>query len=181
MVAWEPGADEVGDFTWPGFGSEVVATSDVIEILNQFAGFEPAPVEFVEDVGAPKRAKRVRLPYDGPRLHELWVTAWVGMDRERSSAELEHACAECGAERWNLYGVERWDSHYDQDLKRQGSIKTDRFPDAGIYVSEADLCGASIFRVKEFPGWVFCTDHVRGVVVEKAFSNVSFLDVGDTF
>ena len=181
MMVWEPGSDVVGDFTWPGFDSEVVATDTVLEVLDQFEGFEPGPLEIVEDPDAPKRGKRVQLPYEGPPLHELWVTTVVGMDRGRSSAELEHACLECGAERWELYGVERWDSHFDQDLKRLVRFKTDRLPDAGIYVSEADLAGAGIFRVEEFAAWVFCTDPVRELIEKEGFSNVSFLEMGETF
>ncbi len=124
---------------------------------------------------------RVPLPYDGPSLHELWVTARVGMDRDRSTAELEHACAECGDQRWELYGVERWDSHFDQDLKLLARFKTDRLPDAGIHVSAADLADADIFRVHEFPAWVLCTDVVREAIETASFSNVSFLEVGETF
>ncbi len=181
VMVWEPGSCEVGDFTWPGFDSEVVATSAVLDVLDQFDGFKPGPVEIVEDPGTPRRGKRVRLPYDGPPLHELWVTAWVGMDRERSSAELAHACAACKAERWELYGGERWESSFDQDLQKLVRVKTSRPPGAGIYVREATLGGASIFRVEEFPGWVFCTDLVREVVETEGFSNVSFLEMGETF
>lgn len=181
LMVWEPGSCEVGDFTWPGFDSEVVVTPVVLEVLDQFDGFEPGPVEIVEDSVGPRRGKRVRLPHDGPSLRELWVTAWVGMDRQRSTAELEYSCAECGAERWELYGVERWDSHWDQDLKQLVRSKTSRLPDAGIYVQSTVLGDASIFRVEEFPGWVFCTDRVRDVIEKRGFSNVSFLEMGEIF
>ena len=180
-MAWQPGSDEVGDFTWPGFDSEVVVTGKVLEILNQFQGFEPGPVKIVEDANAPKRTKRVRLPYTGPPLFELLVTARISMDWQRSSAELENECAECGAVRWELSGVERWESHFDQDLKRLVRVKMDRVPGAGICVNETDLGVVSIFRVVEFPGWVLCTDRVLEVVEEAGFSNVSFLEVGETF
>jgi hypothetical protein len=177
-MVWKPGSDEVGDFTWPGFDNEVVITEDVVEGLREFEGFEPGPVEMVEEPDA-KNRRRVSLPYDGPRLFELWVTARVGMDRERSSAELEHVCAECNAERWELYGVERWDSHFDQELGRLVRLKTDRLAEAGVYVREADLCGASVFRVAEFPAWIFCTDQVRMVIEKEGYSNVSFLEMGE--
>ena len=122
-MVWEPGSGEVGDFTWPGFDSEVVVTGNVLEALNQFQGFEPGQVKIVEDADAPKRAKRVRLPYNGPPLHELWVTARIGMDRQRSSAELENECAECEAERWELYGVERWDSGVLRGFRTVGLVR----------------------------------------------------------
>lgn len=123
VMVWEPGSGEVGDFTWPGFDSEVVVTGNVLEALNQFQGFEPGQVKIVEDADAPKRAKRVRLPYNGPPLHELWVTARIGMDRQRSSAELENECAECEAERWELYGVERWDSGVLRGFRTVGLVR----------------------------------------------------------
>ncbi len=182
LLAWEPGSDEIGDFTWPGVDSDVVATDAALDVLKPFPGFEPGPVEFVEDVPAPKkRAKRVVLPYTGPRLHELWVTTWVNIDRDRSSVELEHECPTCGRQRWALYGVEEWHGHYDRDLGRYIRVKSERFPNAGMFLCERDLQGAGIFRVHEFPGPVFCTEDVRDAVVEAGLSNVSFLEVGDTF
>ena len=179
LIAWEPGSDEVGDFSWPGFDSEVVVTDPVLEALRSFSGFEPGPVEVVEDADARRRrGTRVRLPYRGPRLHELWVTASVNMDRDRSSAELEHACPTCGAEQWELYGVERWDSHYDRGLQQLVRTKTERLPNAGVFVHETHLDGAQVFRVRELPAWIFCTDAVREVVQQAGFSNVAFLEMG---
>lgn len=180
-MVWEPGSDEVGDFTWPGFGSEVVVSEHVLGSLRGFSGFEAGPVEFIDEPDASKKGRRVALPYSGPPLFELWVTATVGMDQGRSSAELEDVCVECGAQRWQLYGVERWDSHFDQELKQLVRFKSDRLPNAGVYVEEAGLGGANIFRVKEFPGWIFCTDRVREVIENEGFSNVSFLGMGETF
>lgn len=181
VIAWEPGSDEIGDFTWPGFDSEVVVTDAVLDELRPSSGFDPGPVEVVEDADASKkRGKRVEVPYRGPSLHELWVTVSVSLDRDRSSAELEHACPTCGAERWELYGVERWDSHFDQELKELVRTKTERLPNAGVFVRESELAGADVFRVREFPAWVFCTDSVRKAVEKAGFSNVSFLEMGET-
>jgi hypothetical protein len=181
VMVWETGSDVVGDFTWPGFDSEVVVTDDVLAALGQFEGFEAGPVEIVEDAEASKRGKRVQLHGDGGPLHELWVSAVVAMDRDRSTAELAHTCGECDAEQWELYGVERWDSHFDPDLKRLIRVKSERLPRAGIYVRGGDLAGAGIFRVEEFPAWIFCVDAVREVIEGQGFSNVSFLEMGETF
>lgn len=181
MIAWEPGSDKIGDFTWPGFDSEVVVTDAVIDELRPFSGFESGAVEVVEDVdSSKKRGTCVDLPYSRPRVHELWVTASVNLDRDRSAAELEHACPTCAAERWELYGVERWDSHFDHDMKQLVRMRTERLPDAGVFVRETQLGGVDVFRVREFPAWVFCTDSVREVVRKASFSNVSFLEMGET-
>lgn len=182
VIAWEPGSDEVGDFSCPGFDSEVVVTDRVLRVLrDHFGGFEAGPVEMTEDPDVPKRAKRVRLPYRGPSLHELWVTAWVHLDPQRSTVELEHKCRTCGDERWQLYGVERWDSHFDSEHKRHVRTKSERLPRAGVFVKEADLGGKDIFRVHEFPGWIFCTEPVRELIEKEGFTNVSFLEMGETF
>jgi hypothetical protein len=181
VIAWEPGSDLIGDFSWPGFDSEVVVTDPVLEGLRAIGGFEPGPVEVVEDPDAhEKPEKRVPFPYRGPRLHELWVTTSVSLDAERSSVELEHRCPTCGTERWEIYGVDRWDSYFDQDMKQLVRTKTQRLPNAGIFVNEADLAGAAIFRVNQAPAWILCTEKVRALVEEYKFSNVEFLDMGDT-
>lgn len=184
VIEWRSGSDVVGDFTWVGYGEEVVTTEEVLDFLvDRFSGFEAGPVEMVQDPNLKRtnRAKsRVWLPYDGPPLRELWVTTWVHIDPERSSAELQRRCGTCGTEFWELYGVEHWDSHFDQELKQLVRTKTERLPNAGVFVREADLAGAHIFRVHELPAWVFCTDPVREVVEKAGFSNVSFLEMGDT-
>ena len=127
------------------------------------------------------RAKpRVWLPYEGPPLQEMWVTTWVHMDREGSSAELERRCGTCGTEFWELYGVERWDSHLDRERMELVRTHSDRLPGAGVFVLESDLAGADIFRIHEFPARVFCTDPVREFVEKEGFTNVSFLEMGET-
>lgn len=175
----------VGDFVWPGFGGEVVVTDRVLGVLQeQVNGFEPGPVEMIEDDDVPpgKRRKRhVQLPYVGPGLHELWVTSWVHLDRDQSSVELERRCGTCGTEFWEVYGVERVDSHFDRERRQLVRTKTERLPNAGIFVREADLAGAGIFRVYEFPGWVFCTDSVRELIEKEGFTNVAFLELGESF
>lgn len=185
ILEWDPGSDRVGDFTWPGFGSEVVVVDRVLDVLRKhFEGFEPGPVEMVQDrklKPGKRRKPRVWLPYEGPPLHELWVTTWVHMDRNRSSAELERRCGTCGTEAWELYGVERWDSHFDRERMELVRTKTDRLPGAGVFISEVDLAGADIFRVREFPAAVFCTDAVRALIDKESFSNVSFLEMGETY
>lgn len=182
IMVWEPGSDLVGDFVWPL--NTVVVTDQVLQVLQEhFSGFEAGPVEMIEDTGKrPKRGKpQVRLPYEGPPLHELWVTASVHLDRERSNVEFERQCGTCGREFWNVFGVERWDSHFDRDCGHLVRTKTERLPNQGIFVSDADLQGADIFRVAELPAWVFCTDAVRQLIEKEGFSNCSFLEMGDTY
>ena len=184
MLAWLPGSDLVGDFTWCGLGGEVAVTERVVAALHDAVrGFEFGAVEMVEDDDEPsgrRGTRRVRLPYDGPALHELWVTSWVHLDRERSSVERERSCSTCGTEFWEVFGVERWVSYYDSDRRQLVRTKAERLPSAGVFVKDTDLAGAAIFRVHEFPGWVFCTDAVRELIEKEGCTNVSFLEMGDT-
>lgn len=185
LLVWEPGSDEIGDFSWPGFDSEVVVKDGVLQMLGpRVSGFEPGPGEVIQDIPplpARGRKRRVPFPYRGPALHELWVTRRVHLDRDRSSMELERTCSTCSSEFWELYGVERWDSHFDAERGQLLRTKIERLPGAGVSLRHADLAGAGIFRVHEFPAWVFCTDDVRQLIEESRLSNVLFLEMGDTF
>jgi hypothetical protein len=180
-IVWEPGSEVVGDFTWPGFDSEAVITDRVLAELRPLGGFEPGPIEMIDDPEiADRGASRVSLPYEGPSLFEVWVTTWVGVDRARSSVSLEHACAACGAEQWEVTGVERWNSKFDRTLQQLVRTKSERQAGSGLTVHPDDLGGAGIFRVREFPAWIFCIEGVREAVQTAGFSNVSFLEMGET-
>ena len=184
ILEWQPGSSVVGDFTWPGFDDDVVVTERLFnELRARFGGFESGPMRMVQDPKlkrTPRAEPRVWLPYEGPPLVELWVTAWAHMDPERSSVEFERRCGTCGREFWDLYGVERWDSDWDAERMELVDSHSDRLPSAGVFVPEAELEGADIFRVHEFSGWMFCTDAVREFVLSRGFTNVSFLEMGDT-
>ena len=134
-----------------------------------------------ESVRASSGRAHVRLPYVGPALTELWVTAWVHADPVRSSGELVRRCGTCETEFWELSGAERWDSRLDSERRNSVRTKTTRLPNAGLFVRSADLSGDSLFRVFEFPGWVLCTDPVREFVTQRGFSNVEFLEMGETY
>ena len=108
------------------------------------------------------------------------MTTWVHLDTDRSSVELERRCGTCGTESWVVYGVERWDSHPDLGRGELIRTKTERLAKAGIFIKEDNLARADIFRVYELPGWTLCTDRVRETI-EKEGSNVTFLEMGDTY
>jgi hypothetical protein len=175
----------VGDFVWSGFDDETIARDEILTAFRaHFSGFELGPVEMIEDPEMPlpeRRKPRVRLPYEGPPLSELWVTSSARLDRGRSSVELERKCRTCSTEYWEVYGVEHWESHYDPDGNSLIRSKTERHPGAGIFVDESQLAGADLFRLREFPSWIFCTDSVREFVEKQSYSNVAFLEMGSTF
>ena len=49
----------------------------------------------------------------------------------------------------------------------------------GLFVRRAELGDADIFRIREFPGPIYCTDRVKDFIEASGFTNVDFLEVGD--
>lgn len=77
---------------------------------------------------------------------------------------------------WYVAGAEEFDDRYDPERRELEVVRLPRVPNAGIYVARSDLGGADIFRVRQCPAWVLCTDAVRDVIREARFSNVDFLE-----
>lgn len=181
-MEWEPGSDLVGDFTWPGFDSEVVVTEAVGRALRErFTGFELGAVEMIDShkrQAGPRGARRVRLPYEGPKLFEIWITRWVHLDASASTARLLATCGTCGTARYALTGAEREEISWDPERRQLVTIPVPRDPGGGLYVHDRELEQDSFFRIHEFPSWVFCTDDVRGFVLTKGFNNVTFMEMG---
>lgn len=178
-IVWLPDSDVVGDFTWPGFDTDIAITERVGKTFHEaeVAGFELAPVEMVENSEASKRASkkpRVKLPYAGPQLWDLWVTAWAELDRERSTVKLIGKQPD-GTEQYEVAGVERREAIWNQ--QRMDLVKTrhPRIEGQGLFVRS----DTGVFRIAEFPGWIFCTDEVKQLIESHDFTNVSFLEMGD--
>ena len=186
IVEWEPDSDVIGDFVWPGFDDEVVVTDRAFTSLAEhFSGFEAGPVEMYQDpkLRRPKRITkrskpRVWLPYEGPMLHDLWVTTWVHVDMRRSSVRQTKKCLKCGYESYEVDGVEEHSSRWDEELEDTVKIHKPRAPGKGLFITGSILWGADIFKVHEFPGCVLCTDRVRDYILREGFTNVGFLEVG---
>lgn len=178
IVEWEPDSDVIGDFTWPGFDSDAIVTDDVGKTLQRAGvpGFELAPVQMVENSEQLKRHSkkpRVLLPYVGPQLWDLWVTAWTQIDRARST--VKEIQAEDGSESFQVSGVQRTDKIWDQVKGYLITREVPRTEGQGLFIPTT----RGIFRISEFPAWIFCTDDVKQVVEAHGFTNVSFLEMGD--
>lgn len=184
VVAWEPGSDLVGDFTVTGLGSDVMVTAAAGELLGQATtGFELGPVEMVDDPSRkPRRGQPfVALPYEGPGVHDLWITTLVDVDRDRSTVQLQRRCTTCGTESWAVSGIERWETVWDRQQMKGTRTLCERVAGAGLWVRESELKGAGFFRVRQCPAWVLCTDPVRELIGQHNLTNVAFLETGDTF
>jgi hypothetical protein len=179
VIEWEPDSDIVGDFAWPGFDTDIVITDHVGNVLKEAGvnGFELAPVEMVSNSEESKRASkkpRVKLPYAGPQLWDLWVTAWAELDRERSTVKLIGKQPD-GSEHYEVSGVERREANWDQQRMELVKKRHPRIEGQGLFVRSDE----GIFRVAEFPGWILCTDEVKQLIESHDFTNVSFLEMGE--
>jgi hypothetical protein len=181
IIEWAPGSSVVGDFSLSGFDSDVAVTEPVLRALEPFGGVRAGPVEMTERTdltpGAASRT-RVRLPYRGPTLHELWIDCTVPLDLERSTVRGGPPCGSCGKYKWEPVGVERIDSRWDPTLRRLRSDRVQREPGKGLFVRSVDLAHCGIFRIR-LPGGVIVTDEVRNTILQHRFTNVDFLESGE--
>jgi len=183
IIEWEPGSNLVGDFVWPGLGGDVIVSEPAMTALDEhFSGFELAPVEMRENSERSARVRSTRIvafPYRGVRLFDLWVNCWVHMIPELSSVELGNVCSTCGRKEYELRGVERWETTWNQERLELVKHHHPRKANQGLFVRAQDMQGADIFRVYEFPGCILCTDAVKELVEGNAFTNVRFLEMGE--
>jgi hypothetical protein len=183
QMYWDPGSDLVGDFVWPPSVRGAVVVDRMLPVMAQFADFRPRRVDVVEnpDRRIPKQAPRVNLPYAGPPLFEISVDFLVSLDRDRSTARLEQTCGTCSIYQWKLSGVSRQEVVWDKAALKGKRVLVPREPGRGIYVREADLGGFGIFGIREFRGAsMMCTDRVREYILAQSYTNVEFLEMGET-
>lgn len=179
VMEWEPDSDVVGDFTWPGFDSDVVITDQVANVLRaaRVPGFQLGPVEMRENSEAGKRRSKkpmVRLPYQGPRLWDLWVTTWTRIDMGRSTVTGERRTD--GTLAYKVSGVQREETSWSQQRMELVRTMVPRREGEGLFVPPV----RGIFRLEEVPAWAFCTDDVKRLIEQHGFTNVAFLEMGET-
>ncbi len=79
-----------------------------------------------------------------------------------------------------MEGVEEHALVWDSSVSKSRTIVTPRVRGKGLFVSKSDLVNVGIFRIHEFPGWIFCTDDVKNRVQQLSYTNVGFLEMGDS-
>lgn len=186
-ICWHTGYDQIGDFTissvdcvitervkqaWEGTVQGFVAKDVIVE---------PNP-----DIERAKHRRRrvephVPYPYRGPQLYDLWIEKTAPMDLERSTVEMLMSCDACGLTAYYLIGVET--PAGQRDLKSREFTKTHqpRIPGKGIYIAAEHLPEPSVFRLAQMPNYVLCDERVKVDVEERSFTNIQFLEVGETF
>ncbi len=179
VIEWLPDSDMVGDFTWPGLDTDIIITDRVGRALTEagVTGFELAHVEMITSSTKSKHVSRkpcVKLPYVGPQLWDLWVTAWAALDRDRSTVKVVEGLPD-GSERYEIFGIARREAIWDPQRMELATRVYPRIDGQGLFAQ----CDAGIFRVAEFPAWILCTNDVKEIIERQAYTNVSFLEMGD--
>ena len=154
IIEWEPDSDIVGDFAWGGFCWELVCRREVGEELRtRFTGFKLSPIEMIEGKGRRHGKPKIRLPYRGPELCELWIESWASLDEAASGVQLEKVCGTCGFRYYKS--------------KHSGLV----LPEGAV--------PSSIFRLEQFPSPLYCIADVRDFIISEGYSNISFRNVCD--
>jgi len=175
LLEWRDGSDTVGDFVTAG-ARVVVKESIADELIGRFRGAEKVPVQFVDhpNLYRPKRItnrtpRRIWLPYVGPELCELRACKEVPL-LDHSTVTERRRCEACGAVHYRSFeGIEKRNSR--EHLPRQ--------PGKGLFISRREAAGFHFLRPK-WTGLFLCTSAVRHFVSERGYSNIEFLDVGNT-
>lgn len=188
IIEWLPGSNTLGDFIWPGFDSDIGVVESVgLELKEYFKGFQLGPVEMIQkkSLKKPKNLnrgkKRIWLPYEGPKWYGLWVDNFVSMDMEKSTIYYSSESSEQNTKDFNVIGYEEWDSFRCPKTKEIVYKKIPRISGMGIYINKNFLGGLDIFKLKGNFKWIFCTGKVREFILEKKYTNVEFLEMGETF
>jgi Protein of unknown function (Gmx_para_CXXCG) len=164
IIEWEPGSDVIGDFVWPGLGSELVISQKVREVFEgKYREIKFEPIEFWQNprlkrpMNITHRSKpRVWLPYSGPSLWDVIPTSWCHLDLHRSNVSLDRVCSTCGK---TIYTRPSSDQRF-------------------LIVDTATWNGEDIFRVYEYSSAIYCTEQVKEFIENAGFTNVSFLEDG---
>jgi len=186
IVEWEGLSGNVGDWTWSLCGACVLLSVDVHRSLaRRFSGYKVGPVKIIANKQGVARDRGCTTPEEGGmvaqvehRFYEMWLTKWVHLVPEISTATMAWKCPECGRERWEVTGVEICESRFD---RRKGTLvpaKRKRLPGHGLFVHRGDLDRADFFGVSEFPGWYLCTDRARDFMRSMKYTNIAFLEYG---
>lgn len=179
VIEWEGGSERVGNFTWPGFASDMIIDDSVAVALREYgvSGFELAPVEMRKGKNGSRGVPRVRLPYSGPQLWDVVVKQWLRPDLKRST--LRRTGGSDQAPEYSVSGIEYLEGKFDRITRELVLKRFARVPGKGVYVRRPKCGTRLLFRLKECPAWIFCSDEVRRMLCRREFTNVSFLEMGD--
>ena len=164
-VEWTGGP--IGDFC-SAIGHMVARVEVCQELEDRFDGFECRPIEVVEPKG-PRGQKLQQL------FREICPLVHHDEAPERSTLLIKNRCERCGRKRTTLEGVEMLPSEEKIGDRWYPTPRKPRSPGMGVLLTSDEMQGAQIVRA----GFLLCTQPVRDWIIERGFSNVSFLEYGE--
>jgi hypothetical protein len=177
IIRWDGHAKVAGDFTFPSM-HDVMVKQSVGDELEQakFQGFILGPLEVRNRDGKTVRRELPEgLRYD---FAEILIKKTVPLELTRSKFTSE---VNRGKTYYKMPGVARVTAtNYGKTTEPLHRVIVPREKDKGFFVQEELLQGCDLFWVSEFEGWNLCTDRFRDFVLERRYTNISFLEVGDT-
>jgi hypothetical protein len=157
VIEWQPGSDNLADFTWPCGLEEVVVTERVKQLLAaaKSTGLDIGPVEMVQDkrVKKPLRQisrarKRIWLPYDGTPLWSLDVNSWCSLDLVLSKRSVVFECKVCHRQEFSIT------------------------PNAPLAVNGKTWDGSDFFRIRELGRIIFISERLKAEIEAAQFTNL---------
>lgn len=175
VIEWQPSSTKLGEVTVVGFGSDVFARKEFSKKLK-----ESGVKGFKEGSVIVKRTNIKRIPSletDG-ELIEIIPEVWIDCDLKKSSVRKVSDAS--GNVQYEITGTEHYKSDWDDDKKALVRKKVSRQAGSGLLVPRSSLDSPLIFRVRQFPAFVCCTDDAKNVMEGIGVTNVDFLQIGET-
>ena len=183
---WVNGSDTVCDFVWPGnLTSEVVVTDLVAQSLVSH-GVDLIPIEFFEEQSKRWRADYpkgpcIKLPYDGPKLFNLYIDNWINLNLEKSSLEPLLKCDTCKYTNYRPLHVEVNKHKYNLKTKKLDNIVSPRKKGKGVFIQSDLISKFDFFRIYETPHMMYCSEKGKKVIESNGSTNVLFVEMGETY
>ena len=183
---WINGSDTICDFVWPSkITAEVIVTKDLSQLLVDH-GVDLIPIDFFEEQNKKWRADYpkgpcIKLPYDGPQLFIAYIDNWIHLDKKRSLLEPLLECDSCKYTYYKPLGVEENKQKYNLKSKKLDRIISPRKKGKGVFVSSELITEVDFFRIHETPHMMYCTEKGKKVIESNGYTNVLFIEMGETY
>lgn len=175
VIEWQSSSMKIGEVTIVGFGSDILARKEFLEKLSASGvkGYKEGPVL----VNRTKK-KRIPPPETDQELVEILPEAWVDFHKHKSS--VRETKDPSGNLQFEINGTERYESYWDPESQALVRRKIPRQPGSGLLIPGELFSSPLIFRVRQFPTFLCCTDDTKNIMESLGVTNVDFLEIGET-
>ncbi|GHA22260.1 hypothetical protein GCM10008090_35090 [Arenicella chitinivorans] len=163
---------ELSDIYLCGLGRDLFSKTNVgKKLVDQIEGIGFSKVEFLNSKSSNDLVRSLDLVEES--FCELWVSHSCNADLQKSTISSSEGSL-------ILEGVECVDAKYCSRSNEIIYTRKPREKDKGLFVDKEELGANSLFRVREFPNWILCTDMAKEVLTRYKCENINFLEVGET-